>query len=327
MEISTNATYEAALKPHRSLMWRIIMSFWLVIGCGGLIAFAWAEPWSVRLADYLVSVGTPTALINFVLLPLVTIAKAVLLVESVGYVYHRFFQHVGWLTRRAQVIRRNQRFHWIHHMVIYPIGRFYKRTHEYISSEKGVGLSWVLPGIFVSAIYALTHGLNIWTAIFILGVGLYAKFVVDLTHSRFHEEKHPWISSNYFHWLEDIHLLHHWDQRYNFTIVHPAMDFLFGSYLSPRAHQAQLKAALEDKEFTVSDVINWRYLLIEATPAERAVFVSTAERHARTRKKIALLLEVLSTRIATHPDDAEAKLLHARALEVQRLCPPRKVTP
>jgi hypothetical protein len=327
MEISTNATYEAALKPHRPLMRRILSTIWLVVGAAGLIAFAWAEPWSAQFADYLLSAGVPGAVVNFIFLPLVMFIRAVILVESFGYVYHRFFQHVGWLTRRAQVIRRNQRFHWIHHMVIYPIGRFYKRTHEYISSEKGVGLSWVLPGIIVSAIFLVTHGLSFSTALFILGVGLYAKFVVDLTHSRFHEEKHPWVSSEYFHWLEEIHLLHHWDQRYNFTIVHPAMDFLFGTYLSPSAHQNELKAALEDKEFSVSDVINWRYLLLEATPAERAVFVSTAERHARTRRKIAMLLEVLAGRLTAHPEDAEAKLLHDRALEVQRLCPARTVKP
>src|SRR5207249_4091966 len=114
------------------------------------------------------------------------------------------------------------------------------------------GLSWVLPGIIVSAVFAFSHGFNYLTVLFIIGVGLYAKFVVDLTHSRFHEAKHPWVGKPYFQWLEEIHLLHHWDQRFNFTIVHPAMDYLFGTYLSPSAYQNELKVALEDRELTVS---------------------------------------------------------------------------
>jgi hypothetical protein len=319
METSTNATYEAALKPHRSLIWRIVSTLWLVVGSAGLIALAWAEPWSARFADYLLSAGTSGWLVNFLFLPLVMFIRAVVLVESFGYVYHRFFQHVGWLTRRAQVIRRNQRFHWIHHMVIYPIGRFYKRPIEYVTSEKGVGLSWVLPGIIVSMVFLMTHAFNFTTFLFILGVGLYAKFVVDATHSRFHEEKHSWAGKRYFQWLEEIHLLHHWDQRFNFTIVHPAMDYLFGTYLSPSAHQNEMRIALEDRELTASDLINWRYLLLEATPAEYAEYISTSKRHARSRRKLTMLIDVLRNRVATHAADAEARLLLDRAMEVMRL--------
>lgn len=310
---SSNEVYEAALKPGDGFAKRLLTILKLVVGLGALIAFAWAEPFSGMLFSKLLAAGTPEWMISFVLLPVVMVLRAVLLVESVGYAYHRFFQHVGFLTRRAYVFRRNQKFHWIHHMIIYPIGRFYKRPIAYVSSEKGLGLSWVLPGVIVAALFVLAHGISLATLAFIAGVGLYAKFVVDLTHSRFHEADHPWVSKRYFHWLEEIHLLHHWDQRMNFTIVHPLMDQLFGTYMAPATHQRELEVCMKDEDLTVSDVINWRYLLIEASPAEYAAFVSSAKNHPRGVKKLQGLLKILNDRLTAHPGDAHAKVLKVKA--------------
>src|SRR5262249_39788164 len=154
-----------------------------------------------------------------------------------------------------------------------------------------------IPAILMTSLFLLTHGLHTSTFVFVLAVFGYAKFIIDKTHSRFHEVNHPWVDSPYFHWLEDIHLLHPWDQRKNLTIVHPLMDMLFGTYLAPRTHQAELAAAKADEELTVSDLINWRYLLIEASPAEYAAFVSAARQHPRSVKKIGLLDSVLQARM------------------------------
>ncbi len=316
MNTQTNALYEASLKPRQGLARRILYTAWLVVGLSSLIAFAWAEPWSGLLFAKLLAAGVPGWLVSFVLSPLVMALRAVLLVESVGYTYHRFFQHVGFFTRRAQVFRRNQKFHWIHHMIIYPIGRFYRRAVDYVSSEDGLGLSWAIPAIMVTALFLLTHGVSFATVFFVLAVFGYAKFIIDETHSRFHEVDHPWVNSSYFQWLEKIHLLHHWDQRTNFTIVHPLMDMLFGTYLSPRTHEAELRVALADEELTVSDLINWRYLLTEATPAEYAAFISAAQRHPRSLKKIGMLTGIFAERMASHPADLQAADLHQKGLDL-----------
>ena len=166
------------------------------------------------------------------------------------------------------------------------------------------------------------HGWTLATLSFIAGVAAYAKLIVDTTHSRFHLAKHPWMNSQHFHWLEDIHHLHRWDQANNFTIVHPLMDRLFGTYLAPETHRAELAAVATDEALTVSDATNWRYLLKEATPSEHAAFISQAKRHPRSIRKIELLLECLERRLAVSPADADALDLHIRAKTLLALVKP-----
>lgn len=323
MNTNLDASLWAALlrRPDHSLR-RRLLEIWTAAGIAALIAFAWAEPLSARLFARLLAAGAAPALIACVLKPLVMVLRGVLLVESFGYAYHRFFQHVGWLTRRSGTVRRNQMYHWLHHMVIYPIGRFYKRDTGYVASEKGLALSWSVPGFIMAGLAIWQNGLNLATLSFIAGIAAYAKLVVDLTHSRFHLEKHPWARSAYFHWLEDIHLLHHWDQAMNFTIVHPLMDRLFGTYLAPETHRTEIAAVVVEDALTVSDCTNWRYLLKEATPAEHAAFISQAQRHPRSLRKIELLLACLERRLAVAPADVEALDLHIRAKDLSALVKP-----
>jgi sterol desaturase/sphingolipid hydroxylase (fatty acid hydroxylase superfamily) len=316
MTLTQNELYEASLKSRHGTLQRAGYALWVVFGLTTLTAIAWAEPWSARLFTKMLADGASPWLIHFVLMPVVMTLRAVLIVESIGYAYHRFFQHLGWLTRKGQVIRRSQRFHWIHHMIIYPIGRLYQRRVEYVPSEKGLALSWAIPAIIVMSLFLATNGLHASTFVFLVALPVYAQFIVSKTHSRFHEIDHPWANSRYFHWLEDIHLLHHWDQRKNFTIDFPVMDILFGTYMSPRKHKAELHAAKSDDELTVSDFINWRYLLTEATPAEYAAFISAARRQSRSVKKVRLLMGVLENRIATVPGDAQAQDLQRKAFDL-----------
>ncbi|MBC7996901.1 MAG: sterol desaturase family protein [Leptolyngbya sp.] len=314
--VNSNEIYLAALKPNVSFLSRTLSTLWLYLGLGLLVWFSWSEPFSGMLFDSLQGHGLPSWVVTYLLTPIVMFLRAVIAVESIGYGYHRFFQHVGFFTRKAQVFRRNQRFHWIHHMIIYPIGRLYQHGKRYHAAEKGLTLSWVLPGLMVAAIFLYWHGLSIASASFIVGFAVYAKLIVDLTHARFHFDDHPWIGKPYFQWLEEIHLLHHWDQRYNFTIVHPLMDQLFGTYLNPKTHRKELAVALEDIEITVSDLINWRYLLTEANPTEYAAFVSAAQRYPKSLRKVQHLLVILEHRIFTNPDDLEASELQKRALNL-----------
>jgi hypothetical protein len=314
----------AALLRRPDTSWsRRLLDVWTAAGVAALIAAAWSEPLSGRLFARLLAAGAPHALIAWVLTPLVMALRGVLLVEAFGYAYHRFFQHVGRLTRRSSTIRRNQMFHWLHHMVIYPIGRFYKRDTGYVASETGLALSWTAPGLIAAALAVWTHGWTLATLAFVAGIGLYAKFVIETTHARFHLAKHPWSKSEYFHWLEDIHHLHHWDQANNFTIVHPLMDRLFGTYLAPETHRAEIAAVASDDALTVSDATNWRYLLKEATPAEHAAFISQAQRHPRSIRKIELLIAALDRRLALHPAEAEALDLHIRARDLLALVQPQ----
>lgn len=305
-----NDLYESALRRvdpfYRWAKWA-----YTVAGLCGFILLAWAEPWSARLP--------------FAARVLVMIARGVLFVEAFGYAYHRFFQHLGFLTRRAFVFRRNQRFHWMHHMILYPIGRFYKRAGEYVSSEGGLGLSWAAPAALAVGLAFWSMGLKPETFVFIGAMTGYAYFFVDDIHARFHLVKHSYLGKRYFMWLEDIHVLHHWDQSQNFTIVHPFMDWVFGTYLAPRKHRRELEVALADNELTVSDLVNWRYLLLEATPAEYAAFISEAKRHPRSIRKIGHLLEVLRCRLEARPDDIEAVVLRRRALELLQLVRPEIV--
>jgi hypothetical protein len=90
----------------------------------------------------------------------------------------------------------------------------------------------------------------------------------------------------------------------------------FGTYLSPATHRREIEVALADMELTVSDLTNWRYLLLEATPAEYAVFISQARRHPRSLRKVGHLMEVLHHRMTFFPKDAQARELRQRAVEL-----------
>lgn len=300
--------YDAAFKPQAPAGASLALAVWTAAGLAGLVWLSWAEPWSARLPY-----GWRLAALAL---------RGVLLVEAFGYFYHRFFQHLGRLTRAAPWFRRNQRFHWMHHMILYPIGRFYQRSVPYISSEGGIGISWLAPALLTIGLAVWRMGANLGTLVFCGSIAAYAYFVIDDVHERFHLAKHSYQGSRYFAWLEDIHVLHHWDQRRNFTIVHPLMDVLFGTYLSPASHRRELKTAIEDLELTVSDLINWRYLLLEATPAEYAAFISEAKRHPRSLRKIGHLMEVLHHVLSRRPDEGLALLLKRRAADLLELVGP-----
>ena len=303
-ELSALSLYEAALKPPRSRVLSGLKSAWTVGGLALLGWLAWRPPFGPWASS-----------------PAAMAVRGILLVETIGYIYHRFFQHVGFFTRRSGVMRRNQKFHWIHHMIIYPIGRLYRRTMEYVPAEPGFAWSWIIPGFLAGGLFVAQNGVTVGSMIFIATIAVYAKCLIDVTHSRFHEIDHPWATKPYFNWLEEIHLLHHWDQRYNFTIVFPAMDVLFFSWLSPASHRRELKTAMDAGELTASDLINWRYLLVEATPAEYAAFISEAKRHRPSVEKLARLIGVLRIRLA-HADDDSARDMLNKALDLQRVLTP-----
>jgi len=308
--------YEAAMPQNALTLGRVLKAVWTAGGLVGLIVLAWCEPWSAKFFAAARGWGWNGVLIDYALNPLIMALRGVLGVEAFGYAYHRFFQHLGFFTRKSLMFRRNQKFHWMHHMIIYPIGRFYKRPGGYVSSEGGLGLSWLVPAFIGAAAAFAVNGVHAATFVFVAAIGLYAYFIIDDIHSRFHLLKHSYLGSRYYAWLEKIHILHHWDQRMNFTIVYPFMDVLFGTYISPATHEREIEAALADEELTVSDLINWRYLLKIATPAEYAAFISQARKHPRSLRKIGHLMEVYHHRMTHHPEDKEVRELKQRAADL-----------
>ena len=295
-----NEIYEQAFPPERPYKTRVLLACWQALGLSAFFYLAWF------------GIGSSN--------PIIMVLRAVLLVETFGYVYHRWFQHVSFWTRVAQTFRRNQRFHWIHHMIIYPIGSGYRKAMTYVKAEHGtIAWSWVMPGIGMAALFTLQNGVNWNSFTFVLTVGLYAKCVVSNVHSCFHVKNNVISNLRYFHFLEDIHELHHWDQRYNFTIVCPFMDMIFGSYLAPRKHRSELAIAKQDANLTVSDVMNWKYLLTEASPAEYAAFISAAKQHIASLAKLDLMIELFQERLEQF-DDKLAQILLTRALQLKQLC-------
>ena len=312
--------YEAALKEKRSPLKKWTHRLWTIVGLSTLLYLTSTGPFSAWVFHQTLEGGFYPWAVKYIGTPFVMIIRAVFFVETLGYMYHRWFQHVSFWTRRAHLIRKSQRYHWIHHMIIYPIGHAYQKTHDYIAAEKGIAWSWVIPGVLFTGLFVSQHGWSLGSVVFIGAVAFYAKGIVSNTHSRFHMVDHSWSTNSYFRWLEEIHLLHHWDQRRNFTIVHPAMDILFGTYLSPKKHREELRIAREDKQLTASDMMNWRYLLLEASPTEYAAFISEAKHHPRSVEKLNMLLEVLAQRMSAHAEEEEPRLLHQRASNLLTLC-------
>src|SRR5882757_2444889 len=81
----SNALYEAALKNKSSFLQRAIYTTWLIAGLTGLIAFAWAEPFSGWSFNWAIEHGLPEWVATYIGLPLIMALRAILMVESFGY--------------------------------------------------------------------------------------------------------------------------------------------------------------------------------------------------------------------------------------------------
>ena len=309
---SSSRLYELTLKPRYSLLKKVFLGVWTPTVLIFLVYFGFAEAYSPVLFEYLMAAGLSSTVVTDAFVPLVTILRAVIVVEAIGYFYHRFFQHLGFMTRTWHKIRRNQKYHWIHHMVFYPIGELYRRKTKYKGAEP-FPWSWIIPIAIVVGLFLNANGINLGTITFVVA-GLSYVNLVRVTHERFHYTNHGWVKRKYFKFLEDVHILHHWDQGKNYTIVNPVMDMLFGTYLRPKSHRTEVKQALKEYDLTRSDIINWRYLLIEATPAEYAAFISAARQYPSGLRKVNYLLTLLQQRVEIHSNDSEAKELYAKAV-------------
>lgn len=242
--------------------------------------------------------------------------KAFFLVEAMSYLFHRYFEHLGVLTRLSAYIRQNQQYHWTHHMIIYPLNKQYKKGDSYIPVKReGLPLYWMLPAAIVLGLSVLTMGFSLETVIFSSVAGA-LMLVVDLTHDRFHFNGHPWEKNKYFQYLADIHMLHHFDQETNFSIISPTMDILFGTYLSPTGRMEKIYEYLNNSGLNTSDFINWYYLLTEATPLEYAAFVSALEKFPGLVRKLEELEGFLAQLSPLDLNQEESSLLKEKIAQL-----------
>ena len=144
---------------------------------------------------------------------------AVALVEAVGYVWHRFAEHLGWA---GDTIRYR---HWVHHETDYPVDNL--RPMGQAAYRKAGAWTWfVVGGIAVALMFWF---LPLQTAApLAAGVALYAWCVISYLHSSFHVEGHWLERFAWFRRVRRLHDIHHW-QPCNYGILFFWMDRLFGT--------------------------------------------------------------------------------------------------
>lgn len=328
-----NKMYEEAyVKEDRPPFKKFVHCAWSVFGLSLLIGFVLKEPISRHILQYLSEIGASKAALTTVTVVWM-FARGFLAPFIIGYCYHRFFQHVGFLTRNSSIIRRFQRIHWNHHVIIYCLGPDYKRVGPYIASEPNAW-SWVLAIVVSIGLFALLN-LNagvIGILSFIAGVSVSAKLFIDRTHQLFHILHEggtfrvtkcyqwliidPWLlNTKYFARLEHWHLKHHWNQMTYFGILEAVMDWLFGT--TAEVSDEALRAAREGG-LTVSDLINFGYLFKACGDGHDAddhklwsTFISAAKTHKPSVEKVRQVVEVYRLRLTIKPDDQEAERLLA----------------
>lgn len=222
------------------------------------------------------------------------VVKSVLFSEALFYMLHRYFEHVGLISRLSAFVRKNQQYHWIHHMVIYPFNKQYKKgTHYSMMKRDFHSPLWHFMIIVLIVLATVAVMGFTWKGAVFLSVVAAYSLMVPQVHDRFHFFN-SWEKNKYFQWLADIHMLHHVDQEANFTIFNPLMDVLFGTYFSPKKFSSHIRSLLETNSINFTDFISFSYLIQEATPLERATFIAALAQFPGERKKVHEMMEVLA---------------------------------
>jgi sterol desaturase/sphingolipid hydroxylase (fatty acid hydroxylase superfamily) len=142
-----------------------------------------------------------------------------LVVEVAGYFWHR------WVEHNAVFGHNIQSFHIRHHEHNYPVEKLRPAEQKYKSAR-----SW--------GWYALTAFLVVGTLVLVprpynfvmVLTGLvYAKFVINYMHTRFHVRQHWLARTRYFQHIQKLHDIHHFGP-YNYGVLFYFMDRIFGTY-------------------------------------------------------------------------------------------------
>lgn len=140
-----------------------------------------------------------------------------LLVEVVGYIWHRYVEHKEMLG--TGISHR----HWQHHEIEYDIHHL--RTEKYKDANSW---TWYVLGAVTSCLGFSVLPVGYAVAI-MAGGWLYAWGLVLQLHTAFHVEGH-WL--NRFKWFRNLvraHDIHHYDNC-NYGICFFFLDKLFGTY-------------------------------------------------------------------------------------------------
>ena len=141
-----------------------------------------------------------------------------LLVEFVGYFWHRWVEH-------REVLGKNISFrHYKHHEVQYPVNRL-RTDGPYDSADSW---TWYVVGI---ASTIVSFSIMPWTyaIAFTSGAWVYAHYIVAPMHSAFHIKGHWLWRYKWFRKLVTLHDIHHFDNA-NYGICFFMMDKIFGTY-------------------------------------------------------------------------------------------------
>lgn len=336
-KLTSNELYEASYQPKSwtNRIFRFVRSVGVLTSIAGVIGLLDIAAAMIFTSASLYSM--PLNIFIYTGFGLIATIRGVLFVEWVGYIIHRFFQHVGFFTRQSQFIRESQKYHKQHHDHLYAYGPAYQHKSGYKSTEPGtVGKSWLVfsgiaLAISVTATLFITMGFNfaagLAIVIYLTAGILYAVYAVNRIHSEFHQKNSPWEKNWYYQWISAMHILHHKYQQKLFTIVFPMMDYLMGTYVSPKTFKEELDSLFDENEVTVSDLINWRHFLMEAYPPEYADFIADVKQHSKSLRKLERILEILHDRMAKFPKDEDAKDYYRSVIDFLReLDTPRSQT-
>ena len=144
----------------------------------------------------------------------------VILVEFVGYFWHRWVEH-------KEVLGKSISFrHYKHHEVQYPVNKL-RTNGPYESADSW---TWYTVGILTTILAFVL--LPVWYALTFVGTAwIYAHYIVANLHSAFHLSGgvHFLWKYKWFQKLVKLHDIHHYDNC-NYGICFFYMDKLFGTY-------------------------------------------------------------------------------------------------
>ncbi|MEK6822545.1 MAG: sterol desaturase family protein [Nanoarchaeota archaeon] len=139
------------------------------------------------------------------------------IVELVGYSWHRAAEHMGVLGNKVR------HKHWVHHEVHYPKEKLRPNDHY----EDAGGWTMYALGVACTLVALLIMPLKYYAPL-ALGAWIYGYLIGEYFHRAFHV-RHHWLQR--FAWFRRLVMLHdiHHTGPYNYGIVFFWMDRLFGT--------------------------------------------------------------------------------------------------
>lgn len=155
-----------------------------------------------------------------------------LVVEVIGYFWHR------WVEHNAVFGHSIQRYHIKHHEQDYPVEKLRPASRKYKSARSW---SWYLATLVLVGL-TLVLVSRPYNFVMILSGLVYARFVISYMHTRFHVRQHWLTRTSFFQRIQKLHDIHHYGP-YNYGILFYFMDRIFGTYRTtfPKSKQTNFR--------------------------------------------------------------------------------------